>query len=62
MSNFEDVTADWQQRENEKRYLRVIDDRCWISVLYRLTGFGYYEWETAIVFVAEVPEPTHEDL
>ena len=61
MSNFQDVTTDWQQRENEERHLRVIDDRCWISVLHRLTGFGYFEWETAIVFVADVPEPTHKD-
>ena len=61
MSNFQDVTTDWQQREHEERYLRTIDDRCWISVLYRLTAFGYFEWETAIVFIADVPEPTHKD-
>ena len=61
MSNFQEVTTDWQQREGEERYLRIIDDRCWISVLHRLTGFGYWEWETAIVFVADVPQPTHKD-
>lgn len=61
MSNFVEVTTDWQMREHEERHVRFIDDRCWISVLHRLTGFGYWEWETAIVFVADVSEPTHKD-
>ena len=61
MSNFVEVTTDWQEREHEERHVRLIDDRCWISVLHRLTGFGYWEWETAIVFVADVPEPTYKD-
>ena len=61
MSNFVEVTADWEKRDGGERYLRRIDERCWISVLYRLTGFGYWEWETAIVFVADVPQPTHMD-
>ena len=41
--------------------MRTIDDRCWISVLHRFTGFGYWEWETAIFFIADVPQPTHND-
>lgn len=61
MSNFVEVTTDWQMREHEERHVRLIDDRCWISVLHRLTGLGYWEWETAIVFVADVPEPTYKD-
>ena len=61
MSNFVEVTTDWQEREHEERHVRTIDERCWISVLHRLTGFGYWEWETAIVFVADVPQPTHKD-
>lgn len=36
-----------------ERWLRRIDDKCWISVLHRMTGFGYMEWETAIVFIIE---------
>ena len=40
----------WQQKHGEKRFIRHIDPDCWISVLYRLTGFGWYEWETAICF------------
>ena len=61
MSNFVEVTSEIQEREGEERHLRSIDDRCWISVLHRWTGFGYMEWETAIVFVADVPQPTHKD-
>lgn len=61
MSNFVEVTSELQEREGEERYVRTIGDRCWISVLYWLTGFGYREWETAIVFIADVPQPTHED-
>ena len=54
MNNFIEVTQDWQERDGEERYVRQIDDKCWISVLYRLTGFGYREWETALVFVPDV--------
>ena len=61
MSNFVEATTDWQEREHEERHVRLIDNRCWISVLHRLTGFGYWEWETAIVLVADVPEPTYKD-
>ena len=59
MSNFIEVTQDWQKVEHEERYVRQIDDKCWISVLYRLTGFGYREWETALVFVPDVETPTN---
>lgn len=51
MNNFVDVTSEWQSRDGERRFLRIIDDRCWVSALYRKTGFGWFEWETAIVFV-----------
>lgn len=30
------------------RFIRTVSDNTWISVLHRLTGFGYWEWETAI--------------
>lgn len=50
MNNFVEVTSDWQSKEGERRFLRTVDATCWISVLYRKTGFGWFEWETAIVF------------
>ena len=53
MNNFVEVTEDWRERDGEERHVRMLDDKCWISVLYRLTGFGYREWETALVFVPD---------
>jgi len=52
-SIWKDVTSNRQKRDNEKQYLRQIDSKCWISVLYRKTGFGWPEWETALVFMLE---------
>ena len=53
-----DVTEDHLRGDGGERWLRVIDDECWISVLHRMTGFGYMEWETAIVFrIAEGSRP-----
>jgi hypothetical protein len=48
---FADVTENLQEQTGEERYFRRVSKDCWISVLYRLTGFGYHEWETAIVFI-----------
>ena len=61
MNNFAEVTSEDQGHQGEERYLRTIDEKCWISVLYRLTGFGHREWETAIVFVADGQQPTWRD-
>jgi hypothetical protein len=49
-SPFVDVTDSERARDGsqELRYVRTVTDNLWISALYRLTGFGYYEWETAI--------------
>jgi len=49
-SPFVDVTNLERDRDGlqELRYVRTVTDNLWISALYRLTGFGYYEWETAI--------------
>ena len=33
---------------HDKRFVRTISDNVWVSVLFRLTGFGWSEWETAI--------------
>lgn len=43
-----EVTDDFDRRSGGERWLRRLDDKNWISVLYRLTGFGYHEWETAL--------------
>ena len=48
-SPFVDVTEpETQWGPREPRYVRTVTDNLWISVLHRLTGFGYWEWETAI--------------
>lgn len=51
--NWEEVTDDYFRREGGERWLRRIDPTCWISALHRRTGFGWMEWETAIVFIIE---------
>ncbi len=51
---WEDITEDWNRKDDGERYIRRIDERHWISVLYRLTGFGHHEWETAICIVPEI--------
>lgn len=50
---FVDVTFDYEREEGGERWLRQIDPKCWISVLHRRTGFGWMEWETAIIFIIE---------
>jgi hypothetical protein len=40
----------------EERWLRQVDDKCFVSVLHRMTGFGYMEWETAIRVNKDLPE------
>lgn len=51
---WEEVTTDYERECDGERWLRSIDPKCWVSVLHRRTGFGYMEWETAIVFVHDV--------
>lgn len=60
---FVEVTSDQQLNNCEEHWLRRIDSKCWISVLCRLTGFGWMEWETAIVFLHETGDrqPTWKD-
>jgi hypothetical protein len=48
-SVWQDVTTESQRLQRNEQYIRRIDDRCYISVLYRMTGFGFSEWETCIV-------------
>jgi hypothetical protein len=48
---FEDITDDYSRSEGGERHVRTVGKNCWISVLHRMTGFGYMEWETAICFV-----------
>lgn len=47
---FEDRTEDYHRNEGGERHVRTVSETCWISVLHRMTGFGYMEWETAICF------------
>ncbi len=56
MSNFKDVTDDYNREEGGERHIRTLSDTCWISVLHRRTGFGngIMEWETAINFLLPV--------
>jgi|TARA_R110000851_G_scaffold262793_1_gene415279 hypothetical protein len=56
-----DATSDDQRAEGGIRVVRTFDDRHWISVSYRRTGFGWMEWETALCIVADVPNPTWKD-
>ena len=37
-----------QYRDGDRRWVRTVNENCWVSVLDRMTGFGYREWETAI--------------
>ena len=48
---FEDRTDDYNRSEGGERHVRTVSEHCWISVLHRMTGFGYMEWETAICFI-----------
>lgn len=52
MKDWQDVTSESMRREGygEKRYLKKYGAGTFVSVLYRMTGFGYMEWETAICF------------
>lgn len=48
-TDWQDVSSDYDRKTGGERWLRDVDDHCHISVLYRMTDFGYMEWETAIV-------------
>jgi len=48
---FVECTDDYEREQGGERWIRRLDDKCWISVLFRRTGFGWMEWETAIVFL-----------
>ena len=61
LAAFVEITEDFDRRDGGERWIRRIDPMCWISVLYRLPGFGWHEWETALVFVHDVPTPTWKD-
>lgn len=42
---------------NHKRFFAGLREGFWVSVLHRLTGFGYWEWETAIVRIFPDNDP-----
>jgi hypothetical protein len=47
---FQDRTEDYHRSEGGELHVRAVGENCWISVLYRMTGFDHMEWETAICF------------
>lgn len=48
-TDWQDVSSDYDRKTGGERWLRDVSDDCYVSVLYRMTGFGYMEWETAII-------------
>ena len=50
-SPFEEVSDAYDKETGSERHIRQLSERFWVSVLHRLTGFGYWEWETAIVII-----------
>lgn len=51
-----EVTDAGEREQGGERWVRNVDATCWISVLHRLTGFGWMEWETALVFLHVVTD------
>jgi hypothetical protein len=51
MNAFEEISDEFDLERGGERHIRRVAPDCWVSVLHRLTGFGYMEWETAIVFL-----------
>lgn len=49
-----ETTGDYDRETGGERWVKLLDGDNWISVLYRLTGFGWYEWETALCLKPEV--------
>ena len=44
-AGFVDVTL---PRDSDRRWVRTVSPNVWVSALHRLTGFGWWEWETAV--------------
>jgi len=47
---WKDVTSEYNREEDGWRFVRTVSDNCFISVLKRMTGFGFHEIETAFKF------------
>lgn len=56
-SAFEDVSDEWDLKTGGERHIGWVSERFWVSVLHRLTGFGWWEWETAIVRIRADDDP-----
>lgn len=56
-SAFEEVSDKWDKEEGGERHIRRLSERFWVSVLHRMTGFGDWEWETAIIIVRDDSDP-----
>lgn len=54
---WEDVSDSHDKETGGERHIYSLSETLWISALHRLTGFGYWEWETAIVRIREDGDP-----
>jgi len=56
MSEFKDVSENWNREDGGERWVMTLSQTCWVSVLHRMTGFGYMEWESALCYSVERPD------
>jgi len=42
------IQVDYDGNSERLRFVRTVSGNMWVSALYRETGFGWWEWETAI--------------
>ena len=54
---WQDVSGAYEEDTGGERWLRELTPAAWISGLHRLTGFGYWEWETAFVRIRDDDDP-----
>ena len=55
--SWENVSAEWETETGGERWLLSLTPTSWVSVLHRLTGFGWWEWETAYIRIREDGDP-----
>ena len=55
--NWENVSGAWEEETGGEHWLMHLTYTSWVSVLYRRTGFGWMEWETAYVRMREESDP-----
>ena len=57
MSYFEKIDCPHEEKFGGGRWARMISEDFWISVVHRMTGFGYMEWETAVCRIRDDGDP-----